>query len=87
MKYFSDNSDYYAALQERIRKEHKDRSNPITYRMLHEDVAGMGLCDEFFSLAKIDPDAKVKCNCVWNDGHEATCNLVAANELRRRLKI
>jgi hypothetical protein len=54
---------------------------PVTYRMLHEDAAGMGLCDEFFEINHIDPDAIVTCNCNWDAGHEATCDMVAANRL------
>lgn len=61
-------------------------SNPITYRMLHEDAAGMGLCDEFFTISGIDPNAPVKCNCYWDAGHEPHCDIVSANELRRRLE-
>jgi len=56
--------------------------NPITYRMLHEHFAGYGLCDEFFSVSNIDPDAVVTCSCRWNQGHEATCDLVAVNAMR-----
>lgn len=58
--------------------------NPITYRMLHEDVAGMGLCDEFFRVSGIDPDAVVTCNCEFNNGHELCCDMVAVAELRRK---
>lgn len=29
----------------------------ITNRQAHEEAAGMGLCDEFFTLNHIDPDA------------------------------
>lgn len=60
--------------------------NPITYRMLYEDAAGMGLCDEFFIINRIDPDAVVKCNCKFYEGHESVCDIVAAHELRRKLK-
>ena len=28
-----------------------------TNRQAHEEAAGMGLCDEFFSVSGIDPDA------------------------------
>lgn len=55
---------------------------PITYRMLHEDAAGMGLCDEFFAVSGIDPDAVVKCSCHFDAGHEPHCDIVAARELR-----
>lgn len=58
--------------------------NPITYRMLHDDAAGMDLCPEFFAISNIDPDATVTCNCNWDAGHEPHCNIVAAIELRRR---
>lgn len=60
--------------------------SPITYRMLHEDAAGMGLCIEFFSVSGINPDAPVICNCDWDEGHQPSCDLVAANELRRRMR-
>ncbi len=59
-------------------------SRPITNRDLHEDAAGMGLGPEFFALNNIDPDAAVVCNCTWDLGHEATCNIVAANALLAR---
>lgn len=58
--------------------------NPITYRMLHEDAAGMGLCPEFFTISNIDPEAAVTCNCNWDAGHEPNCDMVAVFELRRR---
>lgn len=58
--------------------------NPITYRMLHEDAAGMGLCPEFFEISGIDPEAPVVCNCKWDAGHEPTCDIVAAMKLRRK---
>lgn len=61
--------------------------SPVTYRMLHEDAAGMGLAGEFFTVSGINPDASVKCNCKWDEGHEEHCDLVAANELRRRMNI
>jgi hypothetical protein len=51
---------------------------PITYRMLHDHAAGMGLSAEFFG---IDPDAPVVCNCNWDEGHEPSCDIVAANRL------
>lgn len=54
---------------------------PITYRDLHEEAAGMSLCDEFFQVSNINPDAPVKCNCKWDGGHESTCDIVAANVL------
>jgi hypothetical protein len=57
---------------------------PVTYRMLHEDAAGMGLCAQFFHISGIDPDAPVVCNCEWDEGHEQTCDLVAANDLRQK---
>lgn len=60
--------------------------NPITYRMLHEDAAGMGLTSEFFTVSGINPDAVVKCNCQWDAGHEAHCDLVAAHDLGIRLR-
>jgi hypothetical protein len=56
--------------------------NPITYRMLHEHVAGMGLCPEFFTVSGINPDAAVVCNCAFNEGHEPSCDIVAAMNLR-----
>jgi len=59
---------------------------PITYRMLHEDAAGMGLCGEFFAVSGIDPDAIVSCNCNWDSGHEMRCDIVAANALQSRLR-
>ena len=61
--------------------------NPITYRMLHEEAAGMGLCAEFFRISGIDPDAPVRCNCDFDEGHEAGCDLVAAHDLRRRSRM
>jgi hypothetical protein len=60
--------------------------NPITYRMLHEDAAGYGLAPEFFTVSGIDPDAPVTCNCKFDEGHEAHCNLVAAHELRAKMR-
>lgn len=59
--------------------------NPITYRMLHEHAAGMGLCPEFFEINGIDPDAPVECNCNFDEGHERGCYLVQANLLRKFL--
>lgn len=59
--------------------------NPITYRMLHEHAAEMGLCAEFFSINGIDPDAPVECNCNFDEGHEPGCYLVHANFLRKLL--
>jgi hypothetical protein len=82
MKYFGDNSDYHTALR---RSGYDPR--PVTYRMLHEDAAGMGLSDEFFAVSGIDPDAPVKCNCNFDAGHESQCHLVAAHELRIRLRL
>jgi hypothetical protein len=54
---------------------------PVTYRELHEDAAGMGLDDSFFTISKIDPNAAVKCNCDWDEGHEGHCDIVAANRI------
>lgn len=51
--------------------------NPITYRMLHEYAAGMGLCAEFFTVSGID-------NCNFDEGHEAHCDIVTAYEIRRQ---
>ena len=80
MRFFADNSDYKQATRRLV------DPNPITYRMLHEDAAGMGLCTEFFTVSGIDPDAAVTCNCtIFDMGHEATCDLVAAHDLRARL--
>src|SRR4051812_21639399 len=59
--------------------------SPITYRMLHEDAAGMGLAPEFFVISGINPDAPVVCNCQWDEGHQATCDIVAAHTLRNKL--
>lgn len=56
-------------------------ANPITNRMLHEHAAGMGICNEFFIINGIDPDAEVKCNCKWDAGHEAHCAIVQAHEM------
>ncbi|MEI6177665.1 MAG: hypothetical protein WCS43_12295 [Verrucomicrobiota bacterium] len=53
----------------------------VTYRELHEDAAGMGLDDSFFAVSKIDPNAAVKCNCAWDEGHEGHCDIVAANRI------
>ena len=61
-------------------------ANPITYRMLHEEAAGMGLCAEFFAQSGIDPDASVACNCKFDEGHEATCDIVAAHELLKKMQ-
>lgn len=58
---------------------------PITYRMLHEECAGMGLCPEFFAISGINPDAPVVCNCKWDSGHEPTCDLVYAHKLRQKM--
>lgn len=81
MRFFADNTDYRRAVKNR-----SSAAAPITYRMLHEDAAGMGLCAEFFAVSGIDPEAPVKCNCAFDEGHEAHCDLVAANELLRRLR-
>lgn len=59
--------------------------NPITYRMLHEEAAGMPLCLEFFTISGINPDAPVTCNCNFDEGHEASCDIVAVWELRKKL--
>lgn len=56
-------------------------TNPVTYRMLHEDAAGQGLCAEFFAVSDINPDAVVRCNCNWSGRHESTCDIVAANRI------
>lgn len=53
---------------------------PITYRMLHEHFAGYGLNETFFTLSKIDPDAIVRCNCNFDNGHEINCDIVGANQ-------
>ena len=53
----------------------------VTYRELHEDAAGMGFDAAFFAVSKIDPDAAVKCNCDWDEGHHANCDIVAANRI------
>lgn len=59
-------------------------ASPVTYRDLHEEAAGMGLCDEFFRVSKIDPNATVRCNCNWDEGHEAHCDMVLANKIIRQ---
>jgi hypothetical protein len=59
--------------------------SPITYRMLHEEAAGMGLDPIFFRLSGVDPDAAVTCNCNFVEGHESSCDIVAAHELRQKL--
>lgn len=82
MKFFADNSDYRAAIRNGGMR--MVEPNPITYRMLYEDAAGMGLCDEFFTISGINPDAPVRCNCKFDEGHEAACDIVAAHELRRK---
>lgn len=56
-------------------------ASPVTYRELHEEAAGMGLDGSFFAVSQIDPNAPVKCNCNWNDGHEEHCDIVAANRI------
>ncbi len=53
----------------------------VTYRELHEEAAGMGLNGSFFAVSKIDPNAPVKCNCAWNEGHGEHCDIVAANRI------
>ena len=58
---------------------------PITYRMLHEDAAGMPLSQGFFLLSGIDPDAPVKCNCAFDVGHQAWCDIVEAHKLRMKM--
>lgn len=58
---------------------------PVTYRMMHEYCAGMGLCPEFFTISGIDPDAMVKCNCNWDLGHEPHCDIVTAHEVGNAL--
>ncbi len=55
--------------------------NLITYRILHEHFAGMGLCDQFFTINKINPDEIVKCNCNFDEGHEPNCDIVTANQI------
>jgi hypothetical protein len=80
MRFFSDNSDYASAVRRLSRGPVEP--NPITYRMLHEDAAGMGLAEEFFTVSGINPDAAVKCNCNFDEGHEPACDIVAAHELR-----
>lgn len=59
--------------------------NPITYRQLHEHLAGYALTEEFFKLSNINPDAPVTCNCNWDEGHEAHCDIVLAHDLREIL--
>ena len=81
MRFFADNSDYRQAIRDGGAK--MPEPNPITYRMLHEEAAGMGLCAEFFQISGINPDAPVVCNCKFDQGHEPTCDLVSANDLRR----
>lgn len=49
MRFFADNSDYAKAVRE--------QSTQQTNRQAHEEAAGMGLCDEFFVVSGIDPDA------------------------------
>jgi len=56
----------------------------VTYCELHEEAAGMGLDDSFFAISNIDPNAAVKCNCAWNEGHEEHCDIVTANRLLMR---
>lgn len=80
MRFFSDNSDYKQA----VRRLSENDPNPITYRTLHEEAAGMGLCEEFFKISGIEPDTPVRCNCKFDAGHESHCDLVAAHELRKQ---
>lgn len=55
--------------------------NPITYRMLHNAAAGYTLSEEFFTTNNIDPNAIVKCNCNFYEGHENWCDIVSAHNL------
>lgn len=55
--------------------------NQITYRDLHEDAAGYRISDEFFTRSGINPAAVVVCNCKWDGGHQAICDIVAAHAL------
>ena len=56
----------------------------VTYRELYEDAAGMGLDDSLFAVSQIDPNAAVKCNCEWDEGHHKNCDIVAANRILMR---
>lgn len=47
-----------------------DSRFPITYRMLGRVAA--------------NPDAPVKCNCVFDEGHEPTCDIVAAHNFHEK---
>jgi len=52
--------------------------SPITYRIL--------LSDAEIRARGLDPSAPVTCNCHFDEGHEATCDLVAAHAYRARCK-
>ena len=54
---------------------------PVTYRMLYETANGGPLLERFYYVHNIDPNAIVKCNCNFDEGHETTCDLVKANTL------
>lgn len=43
-----------------------DSGSPVTYRML--------------GIESDTPDAAVRCNCLWDGGHESTCHVVAAHK-------
>lgn len=45
-------------------------SAPVTYRML--------------GIKSKTPDASIKCNCKWDNGHESTCDIVAANTFLKK---
>ncbi len=55
--------------------------NPVRYREMHEHAAGIGLDEPFFSISKIDPNAVVKCNCAFDEGHQPHCDIVYANKV------
>lgn len=60
-------------------------ARPVSYRMLHEDAAGMPLDEMFFKIAGVSPDAPVECNCEFNQGHESHCLIAQAHELLAKM--
>lgn len=59
-------------------------SQPITYGMLSKTELSR---KDFQRICNFNPDEPVKCNCKWDGGHEAHCDIVAAHELISKLKI
>jgi hypothetical protein len=54
--------------------------------MLFEDRELQKLDTTYFHEAERNPDSPVLCSCAFDGGHEVSCDIVAANDLRRRLE-